>query len=151
MGANTSSLSRVEASLTALAHRLGVTRLCRVERAVRAAEFGAVGLSGAFVNVALLLALLGHVPSFEAAFVAFFTAAVWTFALNSHYTFDETDRTPGRFARYLCVCALGYVAYALVLTASVAWLALPHWLAAFPAVAVGGLLNYVGSERFALA
>lgn len=146
-----SRLDRVEAVLETAIRRAGVGRLCPPRHAVRAAEFGAVGLSGAFLNVALLFALLGDVPYAVSGFVAFFGAAAWTFALNSRYTFRATDRLSRRFVRYLGVCVFGYVVYTAVLTAGLRWLTLPYWLASLSAVTGGGLCNYLGSEWYALA
>ncbi|GAD51902.1 hypothetical protein MBEHAL_0662 [Halarchaeum acidiphilum MH1-52-1] len=145
------SFARVEAALETLARRAGVGRLCRPERAVRATEFGAVGLSGAILNVALLYVLLGDTPYVAAAFVAFFGGATWTFALNSRYTFDATDRLVQRFVRYLGVCTLGYVVYTVVLIAGLRWLAFPYWLASLSAVTGGGVCNFLGSECYAMA
>lgn len=144
-------LARVETALEAGLRRLGVTRVCPAERAVRLTEFGAIGVSGALVNVAVFLALAGALPTARAAFVAFFGGAVWTFGLNSRYTFEATDRLRRRFARYLGVCIVGYAVYTAVLTASVRWLTLPYWMASLSAVTGGGLWNYAGSEWFALA
>jgi len=142
---------RFERALAAAARRCGVTRVVAAQRAVRLVEFGVVGASGALVNVAVLVALLDDVPASVAAFVAFFGAATWTFALNSRVTFETTDALSRRFARYLGVCSAGYVVYTALLLVCLRWLALPYWAAALPAVTGGGLLNYVGSERFALA
>ncbi|GGM68973.1 putative flippase GtrA [Halarchaeum rubridurum] len=145
-----STLARVEAALETAARRAGVGRFCRPERAVRVFEFGAVGFSGAILNVVLLLATLGDAPYVVSAFVAFFGAATWTFALNSRYTFEATDKLRRRFVRYLGVCTLGYLVYTAVLTAGLRWLAAPYWLASLSAVTGGGLCNYVGSEWYAL-
>jgi len=144
------SIARVEAALETAAERAGVGRFCRPERAVRLFEFGAVGSSGAVLNVCLLLALLGDVPYAVSAFVAFFGAATWTFALNSRYTFAATDRLRRRFVRYLGVCTFGYVVYTAVLIAGLQWLAAPQWLASLSAVTGGGLCNYLGCEWYAL-
>ncbi|WP_435098591.1 GtrA family protein [Halarchaeum sp. P4] len=144
-------IARFESVLEAGFRRAGVTRVCRAERAVRATEFGAIGLTGALLNAVAFLALVGRLSTAQAAFVAFFGAAVWTFGLNSRYTFETTDQLRRRFARYLGVCSLGYVVYTAVLTMSLQWLTLPYWLASLSAVTGGGLLNYVGSELFALA
>ncbi|GGL33213.1 hypothetical protein GCM10009037_16050 [Halarchaeum grantii] len=144
-------LARIEPLLEAGLRRLGVTRVCPAERAVRLTEFGAIGVSGALVNVAVFLALAGALPTSRAAFVAFFGGAVWTFGLNSRYTFAATDRLRRRFARYLGVCIVGYAVYTALLTATIQWLTLPYWMASLSAVTGGGLWNYAGSEWFALA
>lgn len=144
-------VSRVERALETVFRRVGVTRVYPVDRAVRAAEFGTVGLTGAFVNLAVLLTLADRLPYVESAFAAFFGAAVWTFGLNSRYTFDATDRRVRRFARYIGVCTLGYLVYTTVLAAGLQWFAAPYWVASLPALTGGGLCNYVGSEWYALA
>lgn len=143
-------LARLETTLAEALRGLGVTRLCPAERAVRAVEFGAVGLTGAVFNLALFLWLAGPTTPLVAGTVAFAGTVGWTFLLNWVVTFGRPGNPLWRFGRYLGVYAAGYVVYIGVLMTGLHLLALPFWLSDLGAVAGGGLLNYVGSEQYAL-
>ena len=129
---------------------LGVTRLCPAERAVRVVEFGAVGLTGAVLNLAVFLWLAGVTSALVAGTVAFFGTIGWTFLLNWLVTFERPGDIFRRFGRYLGVYAVGYVVYIATLLAGLHLLALPFWLSDLGAVAGGGLWTYLGSEQYAL-
>jgi putative flippase GtrA len=147
---STQLLARLEATLAAALRTLGVTRLCPAERAVRVVEFGAVGLTGAVLNVALFLWLAGPTAPLVAGTVAFLATIGWTFLLNWLVTFGRPGDLLRRFGRYLGVYAVGYVVYIGTLMTGLHLFALPFWLSDLSAVAGGGLLNYVGSEQYAL-
>lgn len=141
--------SHVESALHDLVQRTPVTNHVDAERAVRVAEFTAVGTSGALVNLAVLLALADGDDLLVPGFVAFAAGVLWTYGLNRLVTFDTDASVVGRVPHYLGVYAVGYVIYATLLTVTVAF-AFPYWLAGLAATGAGGLWNYWGSERFAL-
>jgi putative flippase GtrA len=143
-------LARLEQRLAAGLRALDVGRVCAPERAVRAVEFGAVGLTGAVLNLALFLWLAGPTTPLVAGTVAFAGTVGWTFLLNWVVTFERPGDFLRRFGRYLGVYAAGYVVYIGTLMTGLHLLALPFWLSDLGAIAGGGLLNYVGSERYAL-
>jgi putative flippase GtrA len=143
-------LARLETTLAEVLRALGITRLCPVERAVRVVEFGAVGLTGAVLNLAVFLWLVGVTSALVAGTVAFAGTVGWTFLLNWLVTFERPGSILRRFGRYLGVYAVGYVVYIAALLAGLHLLALPSWLSGLGAVAGGGFWNYLGSEWYAL-
>lgn len=147
---STQLLARLETTLETALRTLGVTRLCPAERAVRVVEFGAVGLTGAALNVVLFLWLVGATSVMVAGTAAFLGTIGWTFLLNWLVTFERPGGILRRFGRYLGVYAVGYVVYIAALLTGLHLLALPFWLSDLGAVAGGGLWNYLGSERYAL-
>lgn len=143
-------VKQLEMALADAVRRSRVSRVCRPERAVRLAEFGVVGLSGAALNFGIFLSMVHSTPYFRAGTLAFFSAILWTFALNWAITFERPNGIAQRFAKYLGVCVVGWGIYTAMLTAAVQLLALPYWLSSIGAITGGGLWNYVGSEQFAL-
>lgn len=130
----------------------GVGRFVAPDRAVRALEFGLVGSTGAALNSGVFLSSASRQSYLVPGAIAFFVAVCWTFLLNRHVTFDRPDGDfLTQFARYLSVCACGYVLYASALTAAIEFVHLTRFVANTGALVVGGLWNFVGSERFALA
>ena len=145
------ALDTFENAVETIAHTVGVTRLVALDRAVRAAEFGLVGVSGALVNAVVFLALVGGSGYLIPGLIAFWLAVVWTFGLNWVVTFDETrDQFYSRFARYLAVCSLGYVVYTTVLSAAVELVHLAYPLAVVAAIGIAGTWNFIGAELFAM-
>lgn len=145
------ALETFEHAVETLVHAFGVTRVVATDRAVRAAEFGLVGLSGAVVNAVVFLVLVSGGDYLIPGMVAFWLAVVWTFVLNWVVTFDETrDQFYTRFARYMGVCSLGYVVYTTVLSAAVELVHLAYPLAVVAAIGIAGTWNFVGAELFAM-
>ncbi|GGL70523.1 GtrA family protein [Halocalculus aciditolerans] len=131
--------------------RTGVASVS-AERLVRLAEFGAVGASGAVVNLVVFLFVASRIAFFLAGFVAFFGGVLWTFALNWVVTFrDVTGELGRRFVQYVGVCCVGYAIYTATLTGAVAVFHLPYWLSGLGAISTAGVWNFLGSERYALA
>lgn len=136
---------RVEAAL----HALGVSRIAAPARAVRAVEFGAVGATGAAVNAVLFV--LAPVAYLLAGALAFFGGTAWTFVLNWTVTYNRPSRSlPRAFGRYASVYVVGFVVYSVVLAAGVELLHLPGLSANLAAIGVAGVVNFAGSELFAL-
>jgi putative flippase GtrA len=143
------ALAAAEQRLEASLRSLGVGRYTSPSRALRAVEFGAVGVTGTVVNT--LVFVLSPVAYFVAGALAFVGATVWTFALNWTVTYDRPRRSLVRaFGRYASVYAVGFFVYAFVLVAAVEVIRAPGILANVGAIAVAGLVNFTGSEVFAL-
>lgn len=152
LGTRTDALETFEAVVAALAHAMGVTRVVATDRAVRAVEFGLVGVSGAGVNAAIFLALVRRGAYLVPGLLAFWFAVAWTFGLNWVVTFADThDRLLRRFARYVAVSSLGYVIYTTVLSTAIEAVRLTYPLAVAAAIGVAGTWNFLGAERFAMA
>lgn len=136
---------RVEAAVRAL----GLSRIAAPARAVRAVEFGAVGLTGAVVNAVVFV--LAPVAYFLAGVLAFAGGTAWTFVLNWRVTYDRPSHSLSRaLGRYTSVYVLGFVVYSAVLATGVELVGLPGLVANFAAIAVAGVVNFAGSELFAL-
>lgn len=145
------ALDTFEHAVETIARTAGVTRIVPRDRAVRAIEFGLVGVSGAIVNAVVFLVLVSGDEYFIPGMVAFWLAVVWTFVLNWVVTFDETrDQFYSRFARYMGVCSLGYLVYTTVLSAAVELVHLAYPLAVVAAIAIAGAWNFIGAELFAM-
>lgn len=140
-----------ENTVETIVHTVGVTRVVATDRAVRAAEFGLVGLSGAIVNAVVFLWLVTGDEYLIPGMIAFWLAIAWTFGLNWFVTFDETrGQLYSRFARYMGVCSIGYLIYTTVLSAAVELVHLAYPLAVVAAIAIAGAWNFVGAELFAM-
>ncbi len=140
-----------EHAVETVVHAVGVTRVVATDRAVRAAEFGLVGLSGAIVNAVVFLALVSGEEYLIPGMIAFWLAIAWTFGLNWIVTFDETHgHFYSRFARYLGVCSVGYVVYTTVLSAAVEFVHVAYPIAGLAAIGIAGAWNFVGAELFAM-
>ena len=128
---------------------LGVGRIAAPSRAVRAVEFGVVGTTGAVVNAVVFV--LAPVAYLLAGALAFAGGTAWTFALNWTVTYDRPGHDLHRaLARYASVYGLGFVVYTAVLAAGIEILHLPGLSATVVAIAVAGVVNFAGSELFAL-
>lgn len=145
------ALDSFENAIETIVHAVGVTRVMATDRAVRAAEFGLVGLSGAIVNAVVFLRLVTGNQYLIPGLIAFWLAIGWTFGLNWIVTFDETrGQLYSRFARYMGVCSIGYLIYTTVLSAAVELVHLAYPLAVVAAIGVAGTWNFVGAELFAM-
>lgn len=145
------ALDSFEHTVETIVHAVGVTRVIATDRAVRAAEFGLVGLSGAIVNAVVFLALVSGEEYLIPAMIAFWLAIAWTFGLNWIVTFDETHgHFFSRFARYLGVSSVGYVVYTTVLSAAVEFVHVAYPIAVLAAIAIAGAWNFLGAELFAM-
>lgn len=144
-------LDSFENAVETIVHAVGVTSVMATDRAVRAAEFGLVGLSGAIVNAVVFLWLVTGEAYLIPGMIAFWLAVAWTFGLNWIVTFDETrGQLYSRFARYMGVCSIGYLVYTTVLSAAVELVHLAYPLAVGAAIAIAGAWNFVGAELFAM-
>lgn len=144
-GAIRTAERRVETAL----RRLGVGRLARPARVVRAAEFGVVGATGTVLNaVVFVLAPLAY---FLAGTLAFVAGATWTFALNWTVTYNRPRSSLlDAFVRYASVYVAGFLVYGAALAAAVEFGGLPALHGNLVAVVVAGSLNFAGSELYAL-
>jgi putative flippase GtrA len=137
---------RVEAALRSL----GVGRLARPARVVRAVEFGAVGATGAVVNAVVFV--LAPVAYLLAGALAFASGTAWTFAFNWTVTYNRPRSSLlSAFWRYASVYVVGFVVYGATLALAVEAGGLPGLHANLLAIGTAGLLNFAGSELYALA
>jgi putative flippase GtrA len=133
----------------------------QVGRWRRLARFGAVGASGAIVNLAglhLLAGMLG-LPELAASALAIELSVLWNFGWNDAFTFRDrrSGAWPARLARYHLVSAVGV---ALQLAVFAAGLAVARRLGAgalgvarYPVqaagIALGFAWNFLGASRWA--
>lgn len=141
--------SRVESALHDAVSGSLLSAYVAPERAVRLAEFGAVGATGAAVNLLVLLALAGGDGLLLPGLIAFAVGVAWTYGLNHALTFDPSGTVLERVPHYAAVYVIGYVIYTAFLSVGVG-LTLPYWLSGLTATGAGGLWNYWGTEQFAL-
>ncbi|QDX39872.1 GtrA family protein [Salarchaeum sp. JOR-1] len=141
-------MERIETALASAVRGTFLAEYVAPERAVRIAEFGGVGATGALVNLLVLLALADGDGILVPALAAFVAGVLWTYGLNRLVTFDFDGGALERAPHYVGVYAVGYTIYAVFLTIGLA-LALPAWLSGLAATGVGGVWNYWGSERIA--
>ncbi|MFC3478281.1 GtrA family protein [Halobacterium litoreum] len=145
-GVITTAERRVEAALRSL----GVGRLARPARVVRAVEFGAVGATGTLVNAAVFV--LAPVAYLFAGVLAFATGTTWTFAFNWTITYNRPRSSLlSAFWRYASVYVAGFLVYGAALAAAVEVGGFPTLHANLLAIVVAGTLNFAGSELYALA
>jgi len=110
-------------------------------------QFGAVGLSGVAVNLAVLSRLVAVGVEEQAAVAgAIGVSIVSNFALNRRFTFDYArgDNIWKQFVGFVGACALGAVAnYFVTLATRDAFPHLPLWVAALVGVGAGLVFNFM--------
>ena len=82
-------MERIENALASAVRGTPLAEYVAPERAVRVAEFGGVGATGALVNLAVLLALADGNGVLAPAFVAFLAGVLWTYGLVWNYWGSE--------------------------------------------------------------
>lgn len=141
---------RGERKLAGVVESLGIGTVIAPSRVVRIVEFALAGAVASVANVAIFLLAATHVGYVVAGTVAFFLGITIAFAINWTVTFD---RPPGsrlrQYAQYLGVSVGGYVFYITILLTALDVLYLPAVLADLVAIAGGGVVNYIGSEKVA--
>lgn len=116
-----------------------------------AARYGAVGLLGMVLDVAVFRTLLGLGADLALAHtVSFVLAATSNFLLNRHWTFADagTDGAAGRYLRFVTLAVLALLLRGGVLAVGVRGFDLDPTVAMLPAVAATALVNYLGAAFF---
>lgn len=117
-------------------------------RAARLLKFTLVGVSGFVCNLAVFAAVASSVWYVLAGVVSWLVANFATYNLNRRFTFPDPRHGYVRgYLRYLAVYLGGFVVYTAVLWAL--GVRVGQYLALAVAVAVAGLVNFVGSEFWA--
>ena len=115
-------------------------------------QFGAVGLSGVVVNLAVLSALVGLGVEEQAAVAGAIGVSILSnFVLNRRFTFDyaRADNIWKQLAGFIGACALGAVAnYFVTLATRDAFPHLPLWVAALVGVGAGLVFNFAFNRFF---
>lgn len=135
-------------------HHLNRLYRYRYGDAARLISFGLVGASGFLIDVAFYLALQGlGVEHRMARFVSFWPAVTWNWMVNRALTFDERPRQPHarQWTRFVAGSVLGLavnVGSYTVLTSFVGMFARHRLLALAIGVCLGGLVNFLISNRY---
>lgn len=123
----------------------GVLTRARVRRLLK---FTLVGASGLLCNLAVFAAVASSLWYVLAGVVSWLVANFATYNLNRRFTFPDPRHGYVRgYLRYLAVYLGGFVVYTGVLWAL--GVRVGQYLALVIAVAVAGLVNFVGSEFWA--
>jgi putative flippase GtrA len=113
---------------------------------VQLAKFGAVGVSGYVVNLAVYAALLG-IGAHKAAVVSFVVSAANNYWWNRHWTFvDEKGHFAYQGARFFAVALAALVVNQLWLLVFLDWL---HWgkiVSQAVAIVLVTPLNFLGNK-----
>lgn len=141
---------KYERKLTRAVERLGIARFIAPGRAIRLIEFGLAGAVATVANVVVFLGAAGYVGYVLAGTLAFFLGITVAFVINWAVTFDRpTGSCFRQYCQYVGVSLGGFVFYMSILLAALNVLYLPAVLADLMAIAGGGVINYLGSEKVA--
>lgn len=128
----------------------------RLASAQRVAQFTVVGITGAIIDMAVLVVLYGWVglPLLEAKVWAAEAGIVVAFALNEVWTFGEEGvaglrATAKRFLASNAVRVVGIAIAAGVLVALKTWFGVWYLVANAAGLGVGGVVNYTFESLFA--
>jgi FkbM family methyltransferase len=142
------SLGGAEQRVKAVLARTPVASVVEPQRAVRFAEYLAVGASGAVLDVGLTASTLGATHYLVANAVGFAAANSWNFALNHRVTFDSPDGSLTRqYPAYLAWHVATFVIRAVVLALLVEAAGVPVLVASAVGIGAASVANFVGSER----
>lgn len=124
--------------LAGLGARLGWARLCR---------FGAVGLSGVGINLAVVQLLFAHFhwPAVPSSALAVELSVISNFLWNNHWTFGQRTISPRRFVRFNLASLGGLAINTVVFTVLVQDLAVHSLLADLIAIASATSWNFLAS------
>lgn len=141
---------RCEEKLARTVERLGIARVIAPARAIRIVEFGLAGAVATAANLVVFLVSAEYAGYVVAGTVAFFLGITVAFGLNWTVTFDRPSGSrPRQYGQYLGVSLGGYVLYMTILLTALNVFYLPAVLADLLAIAGGGVINYLGSEKVA--
>lgn len=132
----------------------GLSHLISPTRAVRAIEFGGIGLLGAGVNTAVFTGIHLSIGAhyFIAGIAAFFAAVNWNFLGNWLITFDRPDGgLLGQYLRFNAVSVAGFLMYTIALATCIQLFSIHAVLANLIAIAWAAVFNYAGSETLAFS
>ena len=126
------------ASIGGLVNRQSPTRLLR---------FGIVGLSGVAINLAVLRLVFGvlHWPPFLASALAVEVSVVSNFFWNNRWTFQQSDVSLRRFARFNLASLGGLAITSGIFTLLLAHTPLPYLVADLIAIAAATAWNFAAS------
>lgn len=121
------------------------------DRAVRFAEFAAVGGTGAVVNTAVFLTLVGGgIHYLLAGALAFVVAVSWNFSGNWLLTFGRpSGHLHRQYMQFVAVSLGGFAIYSLTLVVMIDGLGAAPLAANVAGIATSGLWNFFGADEFA--
>lgn len=145
-----SVVQTVDDVLYGLIEWVGVDRVVAPGRAVRAAKFGTVGLSGATINTAIFLTAVTTVHYLLAGALAFVAAVTWNFSWNWLITFKQPEGELHRqYLQFVAVSLGGFAIYSGTLAVCISGLGLPPLAANLLGIVTSGLWNFLGADEFA--
>lgn len=129
----------------------GLTAYITPQRAVRAAEFAAIGVTGIVVNSAVFAAaFLSGVHYLLAGILAFAAAVQWNFVGNWLITFGKpVDALLRKYARFHAVSIAGFAVYTATLHLQIEYLFVPALVANVVAIGGSSVFNFLGTDEFA--
>lgn len=118
-------------------------------RAIRMAEFGGVGASGALVNTGIFM-LTSELHYLISGLLAFLGAVQWNFLWNWSITFDMPRiDLKKQYLKFHAVSAGGFIIYEIALLILIGMLNLPRLPANIAAIFAGFIWNFFGSDTYA--
>jgi len=141
------SLAGAERRVEAVLARTPVAAVVEPQRAIRFAEYLAVGASGAVLDVGLTASTIGHTHYVLANAIGFFVANTWNFALNRRFTFGAEGSVARQYPAYLAWHIATFGVRAAVLTGLVELAGAPVLVASIIGIGAATVANFAGSER----
>jgi len=142
------SLSTAERRAEAALARTPVSSVVEPRRAVRFAEYLAVGASGAVLDVGLTASTISSTHYLVANAIGFAVANTWNFGLNHRVTFDSPEGSLARqYPAYLAWHLATFAIRALVLAGLVEAAGAPVLVASVVGIGAASVANFLGSER----
>lgn len=145
-------MHRLEQIATRFAGR--IPRVSDPQKAVRLAEYLAVGASGVIIDTLVLLTVLGGGGHYLLAnMAAFLVANSWNFTLNKSITWrDREGSIVEQYLAYLGYHSASFIAFrATTVTLLVSLAGVPALPASLAGVALAAVVNFAASERLVFA
>lgn len=129
----------------------GIDKYIDPRKAIRFAEFGAVGASGVLINNLIFLPVSASGIHYSiAGFFAFATAVQWNFFWNWLVTFNKPEENiKEKYLKFNSVSAGGFLIYQAMLFLLIGVLNQPDLPANMAAILASFLWNFTGSEKVA--
>lgn len=141
------SLSNAERRVESALARTPLASFVEPQRAVRFAEYLAVGASGAVIDVALTASTIGITHYVLANALGFFVANSWNFTLNRRFTFGAEGSISRQYPAYLAWHVATFGVRAAVLTGLIEFAGAPVLVASIAGIGAATIANFTGSER----
>ena len=140
-------IATVERRLEGALDRTPLADVVEPQRAVRFAEYLAVGASGAVLDVAITASMIGLTHYVLANAVGFFVANSWNFGLNRRFTFSAEGSIARQYPAYLVWHLATFAVRVAVLAVLVEVAGAPVVVASVAGIGAATVANFTGSER----